>query len=49
VNAFYWSSTSWASNSGSAWGTFFGDGNTHTGVKQPVMDWVRAVRGGCNS
>ena len=49
TNAFYWSSTTYETASGAAWGVFFGDGNIHHGTKEPVQDWVRAVRGGCNS
>jgi hypothetical protein len=49
MSAFYWSSTSYARYTGSAWGVHFYNGNAHYGAKDSSY-FVRAVRGGqCRS
>ncbi|KPA10489.1 protein containing DUF1566 [Candidatus Magnetomorum sp. HK-1] len=43
--AFYWTSTSYVSTTGNAWGVYFGYGPSHRGDKSSPY-YVRAVRGG---
>jgi hypothetical protein len=49
MSAFYWSSTSSASNTGNAWGVYFYNGYDYSNAKDSSY-FVRAVRGGqCRS
>ena len=45
-STFYWSATTFAANSGHAWGVFLGNGSVFTFNKGGPF-FVRAVRGGC--